>query len=327
MNKKTGFVVVLGALALFFTAGIYIGLQSTPKDDRYAACPIFLEQVIESAMGDVYDFEGEVEYEEPDFHYLVSYSVNGDVISEPVFDEVPVSLQDEQENIELQRSAWDLFAALVPAENRSMVTQFDVFTDGYSNTLAAVSQSTDDPSLWILEVDIADLDEKDALLFTLIHEYAHLLTLNETQVVPDLDLVFDMFNLGLLTEKAAACETYFTGLGCSQPDSYIQAFYDRFWADIHEEWSRVDVLQYDGDEIAYYNTLYDFYKAHQDQFVDDYSVTHSTEDIAEAFTYFVFSPKPQGDTIREQKILFFYEYPELVRLREHVLSTACSMKD
>jgi hypothetical protein len=86
----------------------------------------------------------------------------------------------------------------------------------------------------------------------------------------------------------------------------------------------VDALQYTGDLMAYYNALYQFYQAHSAEFVDDYAATHPTEDIAESFTYFVFSPKPAGASIKEQKIKFFYEYPELVQLREGILSGICS---
>lgn len=327
MNGKTGFVVVLGVIALGFIAGVYAGVNSVPDDDSfYAACPVSLEQIIQSAAGDVYNYEAEINFKEPKSYYIVSYSVKGDSIFAPVLNDVPTSLLDEQENIALQRSVWDVYANLIPAENRQMVTRFQVFSDGYSNTLAAVSPSYEDPSMWYLEVDIADLDDQEALLFTLIHEYAHLLTLNETQIVPDVELALD-YDLDLLTEKAAACETYFTGLGCSQPGSYIQAFYDRFWTGINDEWVQADTLQYKGNDIAYYNALYTFYKKYQSQFVDDYAVTHPTEDIAESFAYFVFSPTPHGDTVRDQKLLFFYEYPELIRLREHILKATCSMTE
>jgi hypothetical protein len=59
--------------------------------------------------------------------------------------------------------------------------------------------------------------------------------------------------------------------------------------------------------------------------VDDYATTHPTEDIAESFAYFVFSPEPTGDSIKDQKIAFFYEYPELVKLRQSILQGGCSI--
>ncbi|MBK9051223.1 MAG: hypothetical protein IPL78_09985 [Chloroflexi bacterium] len=46
----------------------------------------------------------------------------------------------------------------------------------------------------------------------------------------------------------------------------------------------------------------------------DYAATNPAEDIAETFMAFVLEPKPNGDTIAEEKVLFFYQYPELVAI-------------
>jgi hypothetical protein len=206
-----------------------------------------------------------------------------------------------------------------------MVTQYLVFTDGYSNTLAAVDQSVNDSTDWILEIDIADIKDKDAFIFTMIHEYAHILTLNASQVTLDQEIVDDPTNLSLQESRAAACKNYFTGTGCSDENSYIDDFYHRFWLGIDEEWKSIDALQYETEDLTpYYDALYNFYKTHQDQFVDDYATTHPAEDIAESFAYFVFSPKPAGSSIKEQKVAFFYEYPELVELRANILGNLCA---
>ena len=86
-------------------------------------------------------------------------------------------------------------------------------------------------------------------------------------------------------------------------------------------------MQYQTDDfVPYYNALYGFYKKYQDQFVGDYAVTHPAEDIAESFTHFVFSPKPAGESIRDQKVRFFYEYPELVELRGQILNATCALE-
>jgi hypothetical protein len=58
--------------------------------------------------------------------------------------------------------------------------------------------------------------------------------------------------------------------------------------------------------------------------VSDYSVTHPAEDIAESFAFFVLSPQPAGESIAEQKIRFFYEYPELIDLRAEILQNLCT---
>ena len=60
--------------------------------------------------------------------------------------------------------------------------------------------------------------------------------------------------------------------------------------------------------------------------MDDYAVTDISEDIAETWAFFVLSPRPQGDTMADQKLLFFYQYPELVQVRQHILENLCKVQ-
>lgn len=314
-------LVAFGAYVLGKSMRVPLETESTVN-----ACPVVMADIIESSKGNVYEMSGEEEYVAPDTYYLVTYNVNQDEIAQPVLDDsVPMLWRDEQVDVALQEEPWKIFATLIPAEDRWMVAEYMTFTDGEANTLAAVDQTPEDLTQWIVQVDVEDLADKYALIFTLIHEYAHLLTLNDKQASIDEEIYADPTNLELIESKAATCPNYFTGAGCSYPDSYIHAFYNRFWVDINDEWQAIDAMQYEDDLTPYYNALFDFYTTHQDQFVDDYATTHPAEDIAESFTYFVFSPKPTGNSIMEQKILFFYEFPELVELREEILSGTCSL--
>lgn len=330
MNKTMTFLVILLVVSVTVVFGYWIGTRTPrPMSDTSsdAVCAVSPTAVIASAQGDVYGGEETVTVS-PDSHYLVYYEVSGnDIVSPEYVSSISSDLLDEQKDAVRQDQAWQIFTHLIPPEDRQMVVRFNIFTDGFENTLAAVDQQADDPSKWMLEFDIADLEDKDALLFTMIHEYAHLLTLNATQVIPDQAIVDDPLNYDLQLEKAAACSNYFTGTGCSYADSYINAFYDRFWLDIAPEWEPINALYFDNErQLEYYSLLHEFYLSHPGQFVDDYSVTHPTEDIAESFAYFVFSPKPTGNSIKEQKIAFFYGYPELVELREYILNGACTLE-
>ncbi len=325
-NLTVLLVIILVCLAI--ACGYAIGAYFSASIDRDtgASCPNIMADIVQSAQGNVFEAV-DPNYIDPDFYYLVTYSVNGDEIINPVFDiTIPNDLKDEQQNSALQKEAWQIFATLIPAKDREIVSQYKVFTDGFEETLAMVDL-TDEYTQWIVEVDIADLENKEQFMFTLIHEYGHLLTLNASQVTADQEVLNDLLNdtpdFALVERKTAACPEYFTGGGCSLPNSYITAFYDRFWLDINDEWAKIDALQYEDDLSAYYDGLFNFYKSHQDQFVDDYSTMHPTEDIAESFTYFVFSPRPGGNSIKEQKIAFFYEYPELVELRRSILNSVC----
>jgi hypothetical protein len=170
-------------------------------------------------------------------------------------------------------------------------------------------------------VDIADSKDYDNLTFTLLHEFGHLLTLNADQVRPSRDVFNNPHDKEIYNQEAARCSNYFTGEGCSKRDSYINQFYQRFWKDIYTEWQSVDEIESDK---LYIEKLSEFYLKYQDQFVTNYAATNPGEDIAETWAYFILTPKPQGNTIAEQKVLFFYQYPELVELRQEILNNLCN---
>jgi len=332
VQKKLTFITVLLAVGLFVLFGVALGgyaANALSRETPVAVCSTTMANVIASAKGNVY--KGiDPNFVDPTSYPLATYSVSGNEIANPTFPALdatdPSVVKDEQKNSTLQTEAWRIFTKLIPIQRRGMVAQYDVFTDGFENTLAAVDQTKADPMRWILQIDVADVENKNSFMFTLVHEYSHLLTLNAAQVTPDQEIVNAPDDLALQARKAAACPNYFTGTGCSHADSYIHVFYNRFWAGaINDEWKKVDALQINKDNLApYYDGLYNLYQKHQDQFVDDYAVTYLTEDISESFTYFIFSPKPTGNSIKEQKISFFYEYPELIQLRENILNGACS---
>lgn len=291
-----------------------------------SACPATMEEVIRAAQGSTSGPEQGLigGTAEPESVILVRYRVTGDEIASPFYyGAVPRGLVVMQQDMEAQVSAWKLFETLVPRGQRSMVSEYIVFTDGPGNRLAAVQQSADDPDLWSVQVDPADIGDRFALTFTLVHEFGHLLTLNASQVPPDQEIFAHSDDPLLYKQKVQACSTYFPGEGCSLSGSYINAFYDRFWTGISADWQAVDSLSQGKDLERYYEALYAFYEAHQDQFVDDYAATDPTEDMAETFTYFVFSDRPAAGTTGDQKILLFYEYPELVTLREDILAAVC----
>lgn len=303
-------------------------LPSVPATESpVAACPASMQTIIDAVQYSVYSPDDSSGTDEPDSVNLVIYSVDGDQINDPQFEDVPSKLKSLQKDTSSQQLAWDLFTKLIPADQRQVVSEYVVFTDGPSNILAAVEQSYDDPEQWMVEVDSADLADRENLYFTLVHEFGHLLTLGPSQVPPDVEVYNNPDDADLYDRKVAACPTYFPGEGCSLPTSYINAFYDRFWTALVDEWQPIDDLGYGDDLETYYDELYAFYEHHQDEFVDDYATTNPSEDIAESFAYFVFSPKPAGDAVAEQKILFFYEYPELVTLRSEILASFCQLEE
>ena len=252
--------------------------------------------------------------------FLVSYEITNDQLTGPHIEPVPNQLEDERDDRASHEAIWDYFAALIPSPQREFVSEFAIFTDGEGNHLAAVSPSFGDPEQWILQVDALDAKDNYDLTYTLLHEEGHLLSLNAGQVPPSEALQRFPDNKTVYRQEEEACPQYFTGEGCSEPDSYINQFFARFWPYIYEEWKQIDS---EDDEDRRYTLLQDFYQVHQDQYLTDNAPTSPAEDIAESWAFFVLSPRPELTSIAQEKILFFYEYPELVDLRTQILTNIC----
>jgi len=279
------------------------------------SCPVLLSDIMDAALTPGSD-------EDPlEETYLVTYTVHGDQISNPQYESVSIDLKDEQQDSASQEQVWEYFATIIPADQRRFLTEYSITTDGKDNTLAAVTQTYNDPNEWALEVDVLDINDTYSLTFTLVHEFGHLLTLGPSQVPPSNAVFNNPDDEDVLQSEVNACSQYFPGEGCSKSDSYINAWYERFWAGIYSEW---DEINYEQDEDKYYQLLDDFYYKYQDQFLTDYAVTTPEEDIAESFAFFVLAPKPSGNSIADQKVLFFYKYPELVALRESIIQNICT---
>jgi hypothetical protein len=288
----------------------------TPTSFPEASCPLLTTDILNTAL----EFEFTSAEGDGDETYLVTYIVNDDAISSPFYEPVPDDLKDERDDRARHEAIWNYFARLIPLEQRDFLRAFAVITDGSGDILAAVGQSSNDPEEWVLEVDILDSNDEYVLTFTLLHEFAHLLTLNASQVTPSLPIFEEPENDDIYQSELAACPQYFPGEGCSNPDSYINLFFDRFWPSLFAEWQEINS---EPDEDVYYDLLDDFYDTYRDQFLTDYSATSPAEDIAESFAFFILSTRPELTSIANEKILFFYEFPELVELRRRILNQLC----
>ncbi len=195
---------------------------------------------------------------------------------------------------ETTESVWDMFVRIVtPEVAGSVIRDFRVGDSESSDTLAYVLQ-TDDPQQWTLVVNLAYASDEDLLLSTLIHEYAHILSLSPGQTDPE----------------AWSCDTLQLDEGCAEPDSALWAFDQEFWAQYGSD--APDPANADAD------LAYEFYLDHEDDFVSDYAATNVVEDFAESFMTFVLEPEPDSDTMIAQKLLFFWDRPEYVEIRDHV---------
>ncbi len=252
---------------------------------------------------------------------LASYLVQGDQLSAPRFaSNIPSDLIPYQQDAVSQQRIWNYFTAMVPANQRTELTAFILSTDGKGGMLASVEESSNQPQHWALNVDPLDATKPINLTYTLAHEFGHLLTLNGTQVTPD-PLYLANPSLQVYQQEAASCPQYFTTVGCSHPNSYINEFFQFFWVKLFNEWSQVNAER---DQKNYFANLAHFYERHPTQFVSTYAATSPEEDIAESFARFILNPRPPADSIAHEKMLFFYELPDLVQLRIRMVNGICN---
>lgn len=189
------------------------------------------------------------------------------------------------------------------------VVSLRLFTDGKDGDLGGLNQMNESVDSWQFDLDTADVNiySKDSIeildyTHTLIHEYGHLLTLNPSQIELTDDMIQDD-NKGYLTSEGYALK-----------DSYLGIFVKQFWDDeLLLEWDNIDNKKNENKRVK---LLYEFYLSHRDNFVTDYAAESPEEDIAEAWTFFVLSDKPDTNTVKNQKVIFFYQFPELVAYRQ-----------
>ncbi len=197
---------------------------------------------------------------------------------------------------------WWLFSQLIPEQARKDLVSINFGDNKKSDTYAYVEQTNEDYrkrsivfNIPMFVDDSGDLIVDEAI-HTIIHEFAHILTLDDSQV----DLLDPYAEEEILMAAERNCQSYFLSEWCAYRLSYIAQYIDKFWDD--EELS-----------LAWEDEQPDVYS--EEEYVSDYAATNPWEDIAESFTHFILESKPKWSSERDQKVLFFYQFPELLKLR------------
>ena len=176
---------------------------------------------------------------------------------------------------------WDLVLKIIPLEGRQMLASVEMSNANPDNAGSVVE--TEEDFKWDMYISDDYDNDLDELAATIVHEYMHIVSLNETQV-PDIE---------------DTCNTYDPGEGCARVGSYIYQFVKKFWLGKHD-------LEKGAAEGA-------------TGFVSDYAKTNPVEDIAESYTAYV-ARKEVTDPIAKEKLSFFDSFPELVELANRIYS-------
>ncbi|GKV57528.1 hypothetical protein NCCP2222_34750 [Sporosarcina sp. NCCP-2222] len=142
----------------------------------------------------------------------------------------------------------------------------------------------------------------------LVHEYGHLVSWNEADFV--------------ISDTCPAEQFYYKPYGgeCYNPDSYMNHFFQSYWKNYEEQWLQGGYVSVE-DRIA-------FYEEQKESFITIYASVNPYEDIAESFKFFMLTPyNNDPQTVADEKVNFFYQFPELVEYRTFVIKTLKDRKD
>ncbi|MDH3340190.1 MAG: hypothetical protein OEL84_02760 [Nitrosopumilus sp.] len=296
---------------------------------EYNECQILEEQTSEKSNS-IWERESTKEFSEehPDELQIIAiYAVKDNNLTKLPDPLVYDDLKTWQNDSDKHKEVWEFFVNLFPKHYIEDVVLYTVYTDGIDNELAAVQRYLYNSQKSELMMDIPDfynsdkLDESE-LSFFLIHEFGHLITMGTSQMEIDDELLYGFTYLSheeyseLFSKKYDACyPQYLTLDGCTNAESYLNIFFQRFWNDTYDEYLSIQSIE---DDDEYYDAIERFYEKYIDWFVTDYALTNPDEDIAESWLAFVLNDKPDGNSVAEEKILFFYDYPELIKLRDYI---------
>jgi hypothetical protein len=259
------------------------------------------------------NYDDESEYESGEFAGGQDEQTESELLAKYAISGNNISLQEGSDDTR-NSEVWNIFTALIPESQRADIVFYEVVDDSESDTAAHVVQTQDDLDSWILSVNLSTfyIDgvlEPEESYATLIHEFAHVMTLGKNQMryYPITD------NEAILERFSQNCENQLLQEGCMNADSYLDNFIDTFWPDANylEKVRSEEIYAYDDAPAS---------------FITDYAATNPGEDIAESFTYFVMRARPSGNSVADQKLSFFYNYKELESLRKQIRNNLAQLK-
>lgn len=177
------------------------------------------------------------------------------------------------------------FKAIAGANFAKYVDEIVLISDKDSDEDASVIVSDKDPQMWVLRINLGFLDERDGeenLIYGLVHEYAHILSLNDTQVD------------GFVSGECPALEI---SEGCANEDSYINQFERKFWSSLNAD---PDAEEFGG-----------YYEGREEDFVTEYASTNAIEDFAETFAQYVLKDTTQFEGVAADKVQFMVDKPDI----------------
>lgn len=225
-------------------------------------------------------------------------------------------IDDIEEEHAVYREMWRIFSLLLDTEQLELFDEITFYNSTSDQYAALVYQQVEsrngrESEEWDLKINLDNLlfkndREYNDTVETLVHEAGHFLLMNAAQM--------DFF------EDEEDCNTYFVpGLeSCAKEDSYY-AHLAEYWDQDFIDWGHnfLDYFREDPDQAE--QDLRDYYDRHQEEFVSEYAASGPDEDAAETIAHFAVHDLPTGSLlVAEEKTVLFYDFAEMVALRQEV---------
>ncbi|MCK3655276.1 hypothetical protein A4G19_05750 [Pasteurellaceae bacterium Macca] len=270
--------------------------NSVCKTARY--CLTLGDKLIDKLYADVPDGNGE------DAPLPVGKFRDGKHIATYQIKKNKIALLSSTKTISRQQSQkihhiWQDIITLFPASWRTNLAQLHIIKNGETAAYIDFVKESEQQLLGVI------LDNYEGTIddySTLIHEFAHLFSLNLSQYKP-----------------SGYCEAIKPTFNCYLENSYMNRFFQQFWKNVPEQW-----IENSGKSPKDINK---FYQLNKSKFVSNYAASDPYEDFAESFmtfvqNYTIYDP----ETVAERKQQFFQQYPELVLLRVQILKGMLQLK-
>ncbi len=229
---------------------------------------------------------------------ITSYIVSGkNITKEKDFNVQAPELKAYQKATDKHKELWNQVLKVIPENYLSKINNFVIFAGNFDSdsdmfgTMGYVSYYTSLEKCELgLAIDIAYNtnfdDPNEGLHGTIVHEFGHLVTLNNEQINPDKN----------------NCQTSKIDEGCMRDNSFLYNFYTNYWKDLP--------ANQDGSQR---------YSENPDNYVSDYAATNIVEDYAETFRYYILGNIPTAGTlVKEQKIRKLDTHQSMQTLRTFI---------
>ncbi len=192
---------------------------------------------------------------------------------------------------------------LFPQEYGSKLSQLNIFNNdsGFADAFVETLPPKHNTWLYAVRSEMLDFTKDDANDELIVHELAHIISYETPFQEPLI---------------AGDCISgYFEIKGCPPENSYLRLFVDEFWSNKRS----LDRAERNSESKDSVGDAYDFYKDNSDEFVSGYAALNPEEDFSEAFMYFVLEPDAVTGETANDKIDFFWDFPEMRKIRTEIL--------